>query len=185
MTNPLLGIDIGDFVLDVVGDVLLDPLTCGIFPQVGPGQSCQGISFGQNCCAGLVTGPGDIQGGDFCPPGTQPQQGTAGNIVCVSSGGDPFNGGNGQVNGGGTVVTQANGKICCPSGKKPAADGSGKCVTRRKTNFGNAKAARNSVRRLTGSLRLLRGIESLVEKSIKPPKRKSAPRARRKDPCAC
>lgn len=59
----------------------------------------------------------------------------------------------------------------CPSGWHPARDGSGRCVRNRKMNFGNARAARRSVRRLKGARKLLQDIEKMMP-------RRPAPRAR-------
>jgi len=50
----------------------------------------------------------------------------------------------------------------CPSGWHPAKDGSGRCVRNRRMNFGNARAARRSVRRLKGARKLLKDIESMM-----------------------
>ena len=60
----------------------------------------------------------------------------------------------------------------CPSGSHLAKDGSGRCVKNRRMNFGNARAARRSVRRLKGARKLLKDIESMMP-------RRSAPRSRR------
>ncbi len=60
----------------------------------------------------------------------------------------------------------------CPSGWHPAKDGSGRCVRNRRMNFGNARAARRSVRRLKGARKLLQDIEKMMP-------RRPAPRARR------
>ena len=60
----------------------------------------------------------------------------------------------------------------CPSGWHPAKDGSQRCVRNRRMNFGNARAARRSVRRIKGATKLLRDIEKLMP-------RRPAPRARR------
>ena len=62
----------------------------------------------------------------------------------------------------------------CPSGWHPAKDGSGRCVRNRKMNFGNARAARRSVRRLKGARKLLQDIEKMMP-------RRPAPRARARD----
>ncbi len=187
MTNPLRAperlIDIGTIV--DIGAAGLDlALTCGIFPQVKAGQTCQGISFGNNCCAGFVTGPGDIGGGDAaCPPGTRraqiPEIG-AGSGLCVSIQ-DPAGPARPRENG----QAQVNGKVCCAPGFRQAADGSARCVKTRKTNFGNISAAKRAVRRLSGAQRALRSIESLVEKTVKPAKRPRAPRAPRAKACGC
>lgn len=58
----------------------------------------------------------------------------------------------------------------CQSGWHLAKDGSGRCVRNRRMNFGNARAARRSVRRLKGARKLLRDIEKMMP---------SKPRARR------
>ena len=58
----------------------------------------------------------------------------------------------------------------CPSGFHQAKDGSGRCVRNRRMNFGNARAARRSVRRLKGARKLLKDIEKMMP---------SKPRARR------
>ena len=50
----------------------------------------------------------------------------------------------------------------CPSGWHPAKDGSGRCVRNRRMNFGNARAARRSVRRIKGAQKLLKDIEKLM-----------------------
>jgi len=50
----------------------------------------------------------------------------------------------------------------CPSGFHPAKDGSGRCVRNRRMNFGNARAARRSVRRLKGARKLLQDIEKMM-----------------------
>lgn len=50
----------------------------------------------------------------------------------------------------------------CPSGWHPAKDGSGRCVRNRRMNFGNARAARRSVRRLKGARKLLKDIEKMM-----------------------
>ena len=50
----------------------------------------------------------------------------------------------------------------CPSGFHLAKDGSGRCVRNRRMNFGNARAARRSVRRLKGARKLLRDIEKMM-----------------------
>jgi len=50
----------------------------------------------------------------------------------------------------------------CPSGYHLAKDGSGRCVRNRRMNFGNARAARRSVRRLKGARKLLRDIEKMM-----------------------
>jgi len=50
----------------------------------------------------------------------------------------------------------------CPSGFHFAKDGSGNCVRNRRMNFGNARAARRSVRRLKGARKLLRDIEKMM-----------------------
>jgi len=50
----------------------------------------------------------------------------------------------------------------CPSGWHPAKDGSGRCVRNRRMNFGNARAARRSVRRLKGATKLLKDIQKLM-----------------------
>jgi len=50
----------------------------------------------------------------------------------------------------------------CPSGWHPAKDGSGRCVKNRRMNFGNARAARRSVRRLKGARKLLKDIEKMM-----------------------
>lgn len=50
----------------------------------------------------------------------------------------------------------------CPSGEHLAKDGSGRCVRNRRMNFGNARAARRSVRRLKGARKLLRDIEKMM-----------------------
>ena len=50
----------------------------------------------------------------------------------------------------------------CPSGSHLAKDGSGRCVKNRRMNFGNARAARRSVRRLKGARKLLKDIESMM-----------------------
>jgi len=60
----------------------------------------------------------------------------------------------------------------CPSGWHLAKDGSGRCVRNRRMNFGNARAARRSVRRLKGARKLLQDIEKMM------PRR---PAARRRD----
>jgi hypothetical protein len=60
----------------------------------------------------------------------------------------------------------------CPSGFHMAKDGSGRCVRNRRMNFGNARAARRSVRRLKGARKLLQDIEKMM------PRR---PAARRRD----
>jgi len=60
----------------------------------------------------------------------------------------------------------------CPSGWHLAKDGSGRCVRNRRMNFGNARAARRSVRRLKGARKLLKDIESMMP-------RRPAPRARK------
>ena len=60
----------------------------------------------------------------------------------------------------------------CPSGFHLAKDGSGRCVRNRRMNFGNARAARRSVRRLKGARKLLQDIEKMM------PRR---PAARRRD----
>jgi len=60
----------------------------------------------------------------------------------------------------------------CPSGFHAAKDGSGRCVRNRRMNFGNARAARRSVRRLKGARKLLQDIEKMM------PRR---PAARRRD----
>lgn len=60
----------------------------------------------------------------------------------------------------------------CPSGFHPAKDGSARCVRNRRMNFGNARAARRSVRRLKGARKLLQDIEKMMP-------RRPAPRARR------
>ena len=50
----------------------------------------------------------------------------------------------------------------CPSGWHPAKDGSQRCVRNRRMNFGNARAARRSVRRLKGARKLLKDIEKMM-----------------------
>ena len=50
----------------------------------------------------------------------------------------------------------------CPSGWHLAKDGSGRCVRNRRMNFGNARAARRSVRRLKGARKLLQDIERMM-----------------------
>lgn len=50
----------------------------------------------------------------------------------------------------------------CPSGFHLAKDGSGRCVRNRRMNFGNARAARRSVRRLKGARKLLQDIEKMM-----------------------
>lgn len=50
----------------------------------------------------------------------------------------------------------------CPSGFHLAKDGSGRCVRNRRMNFGNARAARRSVRRLKGARKLLQDIERMM-----------------------
>jgi len=50
----------------------------------------------------------------------------------------------------------------CPSGWHLAKDGSGRCVRNRRMNFGNARAARRSVRRLKGARKLLKDIEKMM-----------------------
>lgn len=50
----------------------------------------------------------------------------------------------------------------CPSGFHAAKDGSGRCVRNRRMNFGNARAARRSVRRLKGARKLLQDIEKMM-----------------------
>lgn len=50
----------------------------------------------------------------------------------------------------------------CPSGYHLAKDGSQRCVRNRRMNFGNARAARRSVRRLKGARKLLRDIEKMM-----------------------
>ena len=50
----------------------------------------------------------------------------------------------------------------CPAGFHPAKDGSGRCVRNRRMNFGNARAARRSVRRLKGARKLLQDIEKMM-----------------------
>jgi len=54
------------------------------------------------------------------------------------------------------------GAAVCPSGEHLAKDGSGRCVRNRRMNFGNARAARRSVRRLKGARKLLRDIEKMM-----------------------
>jgi len=54
------------------------------------------------------------------------------------------------------------GNGACPSGWHLAKDGSGRCVRNRRMNFGNARAARRSVRRLKGARKLLRDIEKMM-----------------------
>lgn len=56
----------------------------------------------------------------------------------------------------------------CPVGFHPKKDGSGECVRNRRMNFGNARAARRSVRRLKGARKLLTDIERMM------PRRKAA-----------
>lgn len=182
MGNPLIDLPgIADIIIPIGRDIL-EGQTCGIFPKVGPGQTCQGISFGQGCCAGLVTGPGDIGGGDAtCPPGTRRVNSpVGGGSICVSLE-DPT-GGNGGV--GPPIEGQVvNGKLCCPSGHHQKANTS-ICIKNRKTNFGNIGAAKRAVRRLSGAQRALRSIEALVDKTVKPRKAtRRAPRARSR--CAC
>lgn len=58
----------------------------------------------------------------------------------------------------------------CPSGYHPAKDGSGRCVRNRRMNYGNARAARRSVRRLKGARKLLQDIEKMM------PRRKAVSR---------
>ena len=60
----------------------------------------------------------------------------------------------------------------CPAGFHPAKDGSGRCVKNRRMNFGNAHAARRSVRRLKGARKLLKDIEKMMPKQ---PSRRAAP----------
>lgn len=196
MANPLLfsttspfdpfgggggGGGIGGDIIDLGGDILRGG--CGLFPKVGRGQTCQGISFGNGCCAGLVTGPGDIGGGDAsCPPGTRPSRPPEIPGICVGLGLDDPRQPNGG-NGGRELVHQ---KVCCPSGFKQKADGSSVCVKTRKTNFGNASAAKRAVRRLAGAQRLLRGIEKLVDKNVRPARTaRKAPVRRSKSACSC
>jgi hypothetical protein len=199
MANPLNTIgmnirlpgldDVGGVILDTGGDIVKGG--CGLFPKIGRGQTCQGISFGNGCCAGLVTGPGDVGGpGSACPPGTRPSRPPEIAGICVSDTQLVGNGGGVQPQqngrGGGRVAgTLVNGKVCCPSGFKKASDGSTDCVRTRKTNFGNASAARRAVSRLAGAQRLLRGIEKLVDKNVRPARtarRRSSPR---KSACGC
>jgi len=59
----------------------------------------------------------------------------------------------------------------CQAGFHFAKDGSGRCVRNRRMNFGNARAARRSVRRLKGARKLLQDIEKMMP-------RRPAPRAR-------
>lgn len=61
----------------------------------------------------------------------------------------------------------------CQSGFHLAKDGSGRCVRNRRMNFGNARAARRSVRRLKGARKLLKDIEKMMP---------SRPRARARAP---
>jgi len=52
----------------------------------------------------------------------------------------------------------------CRTGTRPGVVDKGtKCVAKRRTNFGNGKAARRAVSRLQGSVRLLRDIEHLTK----------------------
>jgi len=68
--------------------------------------------------------------------------------------------------GAGALGAQILGGIgdggACPSGFHLAKDGSGRCVRNRRMNFGNARAARRSVRRLKGARKLLKDIESMM-----------------------
>jgi len=59
----------------------------------------------------------------------------------------------------------------CPSGWHPAKDGSGRCVRNRRMNFGNARAARRSVRRLKGARKLLQDIEKMMPRRAAPRRR--------------
>lgn len=69
---------------------------------------------------------------------------------------------------GATLLGGANG---CPSGFHPAKDGSGRCVRNRRMNFGNARAARRSVRRLKGARKLLQDIEKMMPRRPAPKSR--------------
>jgi len=81
----------------------------------------------------------------------------------------------GRLTIGGTAAAElartfGDGGGACPSGFHQAKDGSGRCVRNRRMNFGNARAARRSVRRLKGARKLLKDIEKMMP---------SKPRARR------
>jgi len=62
----------------------------------------------------------------------------------------------------GQLFGRGGGGEGCPSGYHFAKDGSGRCVRNRRMNFGNARAARRSVRRLKGARKLLRDIEKMM-----------------------
>jgi len=63
--------------------------------------------------------------------------------------------------GVGALLGSGGGGVCA-SGFHLAKDGSGRCVRNRRMNFGNARAARRSVRRLKGARKLLRDIERMM-----------------------
>jgi len=63
--------------------------------------------------------------------------------------------------GVGALLGSGGGGVC-PAGSHLAKDGSGRCVRNRRMNFGNARAARRSVRRLKGARKLLRDIEKMM-----------------------
>jgi len=62
----------------------------------------------------------------------------------------------------GSLFAGGGGGDACPAGFHFAKDGSGRCVRNRRMNFGNARAARRSVRRLKGARKLLRDIEKMM-----------------------
>jgi len=64
--------------------------------------------------------------------------------------------------------TLGGGSNGCPSGFHMAKDGSARCVRNRRMNFGNAKAARRSVRRIKGARKLLQDIEKQMPRRPAP-----------------
>lgn len=67
-----------------------------------------------------------------------------------------------------SVIFDDKGMATCPSGfhlRKHDPPGEGPvCVRNRRMNFGNARAARRSVRRIKGARKLLKDIEKLMPK---------------------
>jgi len=62
----------------------------------------------------------------------------------------------------GSLFGGGGGGGVCQAGFHLAKDGSGRCVRNRRMNFGNARAARRSVRRLKGARKLLKDIEKMM-----------------------